>query len=118
MRMQLFKNTSNASTFTLTAFSELTNTVNSSGYGGAKNLTVVIKAHSTSSAKMSINAVVWTATNGAITSIQYAVIYESGGGVLCFVRLSTAAFDIAASNSLTINNPTNGVFVLSGGTTE
>jgi hypothetical protein len=116
--MGLFKNDTNASTFTLSLFSEITNSVNSSGYKGSKALTVVIEAHSTSSSKVSIGSIVFSAsTIGDITSIQYAVIYESGGALLCFCRLSTAGFSVAAGNTVAINS-SSGVFTLSGGTTE
>lgn len=122
MKMALWKN--NASTtvsvFTNSLLGQLTNTCNSAGYKGAKGLTSkVVKSTATSSAIFSAGTVIFSASSaGDINSIQYAVIYESAGGkLLCFCRLSSAAFNVTTGNTLSVQNP-SGVFVLSGGTAE
>lgn len=59
---------------------------------------------------------VFTATVSALTSIKYAVIRTSigatSGRVICYVNLSTAAFDLAINNTLTILPAAGGVFTM------
>jgi hypothetical protein len=60
---------------------------------------------------------VFSASGGNATTIQYAVVYASGASagashVLMWCKLSTAAFDVTENNTLTINTPTNGYFVI------
>lgn len=118
MRMALYKSTSNASTFTLSAASELTNVVNAAGYTGAKTLTAsVIAGANASTYKFTFANVVFTASSNDVSSIMYAVIYVSGGAAICWSKLSTAAFTVTSGNTLTISaNATGGAFTISGGT--
>lgn len=118
LRMGLFKSTSNASTFTLSAFSELTNPVNAAGYTGVKTLTAsMIAGANASTYKFTFANVVYTASGADVTSIMYAVIYVSGGAVITWSKLSTAAFTVTSGNTLTIAaNATGGAFTISGGT--
>lgn len=118
LRMGLFKSTSNASTFTLSAFSELTNAVNAAGYTGVKTLTAsMIVGANASTYKFTFANVVYTASGADITSIMFAVIYVSGGAVITWSKLSTAAFTVTSGNTLTIAaNATGGAFTISGGT--
>src|SRR5574343_447832 len=66
--------------------------------------------------KFTANNLVITASGGNASSAQYAVVYNSlsagGGHVLMWCKLSTAAFSVTSGNTLTINTPTNGVFVV------
>lgn len=59
---------------------------------------------------------VFSASGGNATSIQYAVIFNSlsalGGHVLAWCKLSTSPFDVTSGNTLTINTPTNGYFTI------
>lgn len=59
---------------------------------------------------------VFTASGAAIQNIKYAVLRNSTGAgagkVLCFVTLSTAAFTLAANNTLTITPAAAGVFAM------
>ncbi len=118
MRMALYKSTSNASTFTLSAASELTNVVNAAGYTGTKTLTAsVIAGANASTSKFPFANVIFTASGADITSLMYAVIFESGGSLVCWSKLSTAVFSITSGNTLTIAaNSTGGAFTISGGT--
>ena len=118
MRMALYKSSSNASTFTLSAASELTNVVNAAGYTGTKTLTAsVIAGANASTFKFTFAPVIFTASAADITSIMYAVIFESGGSLVCWSKLSTTAFSVTNGNTLTINaNATSGAFTISGGT--
>lgn len=115
LRMGLYKSTSNATDMTLTAFSQLTNVVNAAAYPGAKTPTVSVVAYNTSGAMMSTNNIIFSAVAGDITSIRFAVLYENAGAVLAWCALSTAIFSVTSGNTLTINNPTNGIFTLTGG---
>ena len=60
---------------------------------------------------------VWTASGGALSSIQYAVIGLSGSHALAWCKLSTAAIDVTASNTLTVAINNSGAFTLTGGVT-
>jgi hypothetical protein len=56
---------------------------------------------------------VWTATGGSITA-RFAVIYESGGDVLCYCLLDSTPADVTATdtNTLTIALHASGIFTL------
>jgi hypothetical protein len=59
--------------------------------------------------------VVWTASGGSITA-RFAVIYESGGNVLCYCLLeSVGPADVTATtgNTLTVALHASGIFTLS-----
>lgn len=60
--------------------------------------------------------IVFTATVSALTSIKYAVIRTSIGATsgrpICYVNLSTGAFDLAVNNTLTILPAGTGVFTM------
>ena len=57
-------------------------------------------------------AVVWTATGGAIANIKYAVVYQAGGKLVCFSKLSTSQFTLAEDNTLTVTPSASGIFEL------
>lgn len=56
---------------------------------------------------------VWTASVGSITA-RFAVIYESGGDVLCYCLLDSTPADVTATagNTLTVAFHANGIFTL------
>ena len=56
---------------------------------------------------------VWTASGGSITA-RFAVIYESGGDVLCYCLLDSTPADVTATtgNTLTIALHASGIFTL------
>lgn len=66
--------------------------------------------------KFTGNNLVVTASGGNAASVQYAVVYRSvsagGGDVLMWCKLSTAAFTVTSGNTLTINTPASGFFVI------
>lgn len=96
----LYKNDSNASTFTLSLSSELTNPVATGGYGPQ---TLVMAINDTGlSTLVSAGALVWTASAADMTSVQFLAISESGGKLLCWCALSTAAFSVTSGNTLTV----------------
>ena len=57
--------------------------------------------------------VVWTATGGSIVA-KFAVIYESGGNVLCYCLLDSGGLDVTATdgNTLTLALSGSGIFTL------
>lgn len=56
---------------------------------------------------------VWTASGGSIIA-RFAVIYESGGNVLCYCLLDSTPGDVTATtgNTLTIALNASGIFTL------
>ena len=66
--------------------------------------------------KFTANNLVITASGGNAASAQYAVVYNSlsagGGHLLMWNKLSTAAFTVTSTNTLTITTPANGFFVI------
>ena len=109
----LFKSSSNCNNLSLTGYGSLTNEVNNgNGYvTTGMSLTNYTWAEGTSAKAIQFDstAQVWTAASGSIASIQYAVIYQSGGAedLLCFSSLSSGIFSVTDTNTLTIT-PHNG----------
>ena len=67
-------------------------------------------------------AVIFKATGGNVTSIQYAVIYTSGASAgasfaIGWCKLSSAAFQLSDGNTLTVTPNASGYFTLGGGVT-
>ena len=66
--------------------------------------------------KFTGNNLVITASGGDAASAQFAAVYQSlsagGGHMLMWCKLSTAAFTVTSGNTLTINTPANGFFVI------
>lgn len=106
----LYKNDSNASTFALSLSSELTNPVATAGYA-PQTLTMAINDN-TLSTGVDATDVVWTASGADMTSVQFLVISESGGKVLCWCALSTAAFSVTSGNTLTVQFNSAGIFTM------
>jgi hypothetical protein len=104
----LYKNDSNASTSTLSLSTELTNPVTT---GGMKPQTLTISINDTgASTLVSADNLVWTASAADMTSVQFIVISESNGKVICWAALSTAAFSVTTDNTLTVSF--SGLFTL------
>lgn len=119
LRMRLYKSTSNASTFTLSTIASLTNqvTVNVKG-GGTKSLTASVLSVNASTMKFTIANVIFSTSGGDITSVMYGVIFQSGGKVIAWSKLSASIFPVTSGNTLTVAaNGTNGIFTISGGST-
>lgn len=96
----LYKSDSNASTITLSLSSELTNPVTTGSYAPK---TAVVGINDTGlSTLVSTDSFVWTASGADMTSIQYIAFSESGGKLICWAALSTAAFSVTSGNTLTV----------------
>jgi hypothetical protein len=119
-KMALLRSASNTSTFTLSTFASLTNEISATGgyVTGGKALVPATGQWTTgASAKQmkftySTIGVTFTASGAPLTNIKYAVIYQSGGKLLCFCQLSSAQFTVASPNTLTILPAATGVFTL------
>ena len=123
-KMLLATSASNASTFTLTAYSQITNEIAATGgyTTGGKNL-VPATAYWTvgASAKqmkftMSTVGLAFTASGASLTNIKYAVIRNSTGAtagrLLCFCQLSSSQFTVTSPNTLTVLPAATGIFTL------
>ena len=55
---------------------------------------------------------VWTASGADMTSVQFLAISESGGKLLCWCALSTAAFSVTSGNTLTVSFNSAGIFTM------
>lgn len=110
----LFLSTSNIGAAS-TTYAGLTNEhANANGYTtGGVSIGALTLAGTTTVTVDDPADVVWTATGGAITA-RFAVIYESGGLVLCYCLLDSAPADVSASdtNTLTIQFSASGIFTL------
>jgi hypothetical protein len=119
-RMTLHLSASNAATPTLSTYGSVTSQVAAAaGYttsGKTFNNTLTAGA---SAGQYRFNTtsigVFWSANAGTITGIKFAVIWCSGASatvkkLLCYSQLSTAAFNLAAGNRLTITPAATGIF--------
>jgi hypothetical protein len=123
-KMLLATSASNASTFTLTAYSQITNEISATGgyTTGGKNL-VPATAYWTvgASAKqmkftMSTVGLAFTASGASLTNIKYAILRNSTGAtagrLLCFCQLSSSQFTVTSPNTLTVLPAATGIFTL------
>ena len=123
-KMVLATSASNASTFTLTAYSQITNEIAATGgyVTGGKDL-VPATAYWTvgASAKqmkftMSTVGLAFTASGASLTNIKYAILRNSTGStagrLLCFCRLSSSQFTVTSPNTLTVLPAATGIFTL------
>jgi hypothetical protein len=119
-KMALFTSASNTSTFTLSTFASLTDEIAATGgYVTGGKLLVPATGQWTTGAsakqmKFTYSAVglTFTASGAPLTNIRYAVIYQSGGKLLCFCQLSSSQFTVSSPNTLTVLPAATGVFTL------
>jgi len=119
-RITLHTSASNASTKTLSIYSELTNEVSdATGYsssGKALGTVAWTVGASAGSYKFDADDVVWTATGGSIASIKFAVISNTSGGasgkLLCKSKLTTSQFTLSSGNTLTLAMNASGILTL------
>ena len=113
--MALFLSTSNIGAAS-TTYAGLTNEhANANGYttGGVSMGALTLSGTTTVTVDDPAD-VVWTASGGSITA-RFAVIYESGGNVLCYCLLDSTPADITSTtgNTLTVALSASGIFTLS-----
>jgi hypothetical protein len=119
-KLALLRSASNTSTFTLSTFASLTNEISATGgyvTGGKALVPGTGQWTTVASAKQmkftySTIGVTFTASGAPLTNVKYAVIYQSGGKLLCFCQLSSTQFTVASPNTLTVLPAATGVFTL------
>ena len=119
-KMALFTSASNASTFTLSTFASLTSEISATGgyTSGGKALVPATGqwtvGASAKQMKFTYSAIglTFTASGSSLSNIKYAVIYQSGGKLLCFCQLSSSQFSVASPNTLTVLPAATGIFTL------
>ena len=119
-KMALFRSASNVSTFTLSTYASLTNEISATGgyTTGGKALVPATGQWTTgASAKQmkftySTIGLTFTASGASLNNIKYAVIYQSGGKLVCFCQLSSTQFSVSSPNTLTVLPAASGVFTL------
>ena len=112
--MALFLSTSNICAAS-TTYAGLTNEhANANGYTtGGISMGPLTLAGTTTVTVDDPADVVWTASGGSIVA-RFAVIYESGGNVLCYCLLDSTPADVTATtgNTLTVALHASGIFTL------
>ena len=119
-KMALFTSASNASTFTLSTFASLTSEISATGgyVSGGKALVPATGqwtvGASAKQMKFTYSAIglTFTASGSSLNNVKYAVIYQSGGKLLCFCQLSSTQFTVASPNTLTVLPAATGIFTL------
>ena len=123
-KMVLLKSASNASTFTLSTYAQLSAEVaTAAGYvaGGRALVPATGQWVQGASAKqqkftMSAIGIAFTASGATIENIKFAVLRNSVssgvGKVLCWCKLSSSQFDLASPNTLTVLPAATGIFTL------
>lgn len=123
-KMVLLKSASNASTFTLSTYAQLSAEVaTAAGYvaGGRALVPATGQWVQGASAKqqkftMSAIGIAFTASGANIADIKFAVIRNStgttAGKLLCWCKLSTSQFTVATPNTLTVLPAATGIFTL------
>jgi hypothetical protein len=124
-KINLYLSTSNCND--LTTHDQLTDLSNqvASAFGYTQNTKAVTISTSESSGTITVDETtnpVWTANGGSITA-RYAVIYDDDHAndiPICVCKLDAADQDVTATdtNTLTITIATEGLFDLSGATTD
>ena len=119
-KMALFRTASNAATVSLSTYASLTSEISSTGgyTTGGKALVPATgqwtTGASTGQMKFTYSTIglTFTASGASLTNIRYAVIYQSGGKLVCYCALSSTQFTVASPNTLTVLPAATGVFTL------
>ena len=120
-RLALYSSAASGSinTATLTIQSEIGSEVSGGTYNaGGLTLSGVSWAAGASAAQQRFDCTdpVFTASGSAMSNVRFGVIVRSlgttSGYLLCWSALSTAEFDVTASNTLTVQMNASGVFTL------
>ena len=116
-KMALFRGSSNASTVTLSTLVQISVQVSGGAYVACgKALVPATGTWTISGSTITFDytslGITFTASNSVISAVQYAVIYNSAGKLLCWSKLSASAFSVADPNTLTVLPAITGVFTL------
>ena len=117
LKMALFRGSSNVSTVTLSTLVELSVQASGGAYvAGGKFLVPSAGTWTLAGSTVTLDytslGITFTASGSAISAVQYAVIYNSAGKLLCWSKLSSSAFDVADPKTLTVLPAATGVFTL------
>ena len=117
-KLALFRGSSSASTLTFSTFSQLSTRQASGGayVAGGKALVPATGTWTISGSTITFDyttlGITFTASGSAISAVQFAVIHNSAGKLLCWSKLSASAFSVADPNTLTVLPAATGVFTL------
>jgi len=124
-KMVLARTSSNASTFTISTYAQITAEISATGgyTTGGKNLvpaTAQWTVNPTSAKQMKFTmssvGLAFTASGASLTNIRYAILRNSTGAgagkLLCFCQLSSAQFTVTSPNTLTVLPAATGIFTL------
>ena len=124
-KMVLLQSASNASTFTLSTYAQLSAEVaTAAGYvAGGRALVPatgqwIVNPSNAKQMKFTMSSIglAFTASGASIANIKFAVIRNStgttAGKLLCWCKLSTSQFTVASPNTLTVLPATTGIFTL------
>ena len=123
-KMLLATSASNASTFTISTYAQITGEIAATGgYATGGKALVPATASWTvgASAKqmkftMSSVGLAFTASGASLTNVKYAIIRNSTGALagklLCFCQLSSSQFTVTSPNTLTVLPAATGIFTL------
>ena len=123
-KMLLATSASNASTFTISTYAQITGEISATGgyTTGGKNLVPATAQWTVgASAKqmkftMSSVGLAFTASGASLTNIKYAILRNSTGALagklLCFCQLSSSQFTVTSPNTLTVLPAATGIFTL------
>ena len=124
-KMVLLKSASNASTFTLSTYAQLSAEVaTAAGYvAGGRALVPatgqwIVNPANAKQMKFTMSAIgiAFTASGANIADIKFAVIRNStgttAGKLLCWCKLSSSQFTVATPNTLTVLPAATGIFTL------
>jgi hypothetical protein len=115
--MALFRGSSNASTVTLSTLVQISVQASGGAYvAGGKALVPAAGTWTLAGSTVTFDytslGITFTASDSAISAVQYAVIHNSAGKLLCWSKLSASAFSVADPNTLTVLPAATGVFTL------
>jgi hypothetical protein len=116
-KMALFRGSSNTSTITLSTLASVTVQASGGAYtAGGKYLAPSAGTWTLSGSTVTFDyttlGITFTASGSNISVVQYAVIHNSAGKLLCWSKLSASAFSVADPNTLTVLPAATGVFTL------
>ena len=116
-KMALFRGSSNTSTITLSTLASVTVQASGGAYtAGGKYLAPSAGTWTLAGSTVTIDyttlGITFTASGSNISAVQYAVIHNSAGKLLCWSKLSASAFSVADPNTLTVLPAATGVFTL------
>jgi hypothetical protein len=116
-KMALFRGSSNTSTITLSTLASVTVQASGGAYtAGGKYLAPSAGTWTLSGSTVTFDyttlGITFTASGSVISAVQYAVIHNSAGKLLCWSKLSASAFSVADPNTLTVLPAATGVFTL------